>query len=72
MRALIISLYVMIMTVSLTAPAFAYLDPGTVSMLLQGIIAAIAGGITVVSLYYHRLKAFFFKKLPKPENNKNE
>lgn len=53
------------MTVSLSSPAFAYLDPGTGSMILQGLIAAIAAGITFISLYYYRFKAFFFKKFPK-------
>lgn len=39
-------------------PAFAYLDPGTGSMILQGIIGGVAAGITVISLYYQRLKLF--------------
>lgn len=40
-----------------TQPAYAYLDPGTASILLQGIIGGIAAGLAVVSLYYHRLRA---------------
>lgn len=37
----------------------AYLDPGTGSILLQGLIAAIAAAITYCSLYWHRVKEFF-------------
>ena len=40
-------------------PAFAYLDPGTGSILLQGIIAGIAGAVIVLKLYWYRIKNFF-------------
>jgi hypothetical protein len=43
----------------LTTPAYAYLDPGTGSILLQALIGGIAASVTVVSLYYQRVKAFF-------------
>jgi hypothetical protein len=49
----------------LTQPAYAYLDPGTGSLLLQGIIGGIAASITVVSLYYGRLKAAFLRLVGK-------
>jgi hypothetical protein len=39
--------------------AYAYLDPGTASLLLQGIIGAIAAGLVVIKLYWQRLKALF-------------
>ena len=42
-----------------TTSAWAYLDPGTGSMLLQGLIAGIAGGLVTIRLYWDRLKAFF-------------
>lgn len=40
------------------APARAYLDPTTGSILLQGLLAGIAGVVVVVRLYWARLKAF--------------
>ncbi|MET0428675.1 MAG: hypothetical protein ABW026_09270 [Microvirga sp.] len=43
----------------LTSPAYAYLDPGTGSILLQALIGGVAASVTVVSLYYQRVKAFF-------------
>lgn len=39
------------------APAYAYLDPGTGSMLLQGLIAGVAAGWAMLSLYGQKLKA---------------
>ena len=40
-------------------PASAYLDPGTGSALIQGIIAAIAAIGVTVKLYWHRIIDFF-------------
>ncbi len=41
------------------APAFAYLDPGTGSIILQGIIATVAGMLVAGRLYWQRVKTFF-------------
>jgi len=39
-------------------PAQAYLDPATGSMILQGLLAGIAGAVVVLRLYWKRFKAF--------------
>jgi hypothetical protein len=44
--------------VSSTTSAYAYLDPGTGSIILQGIIASIAAGVTAVSFYFNRIKNY--------------
>ena len=44
------------------APSFAYLDPGTGSIILQSILAGIAVAMGVLRLYWYRLKAFFTGK----------
>ena len=46
-------------SLSYAAPAFAYLDPGTGSIILQGIIATVAGALVAGRLYWQRVKAFF-------------
>ena len=49
---------------SLTS-AHAYLDPGTGSIILQAIIGFIAASITIISIYWNKLKIFIvnlFKK----------
>jgi hypothetical protein len=43
----------------LTQPAYAYLDPGTGSIIVQGIIGAVAGGLIVVRMYLNKIKALF-------------
>ena len=47
-----------LLSITLSSPAAAYLDPGTGSIILQGALAAIAGAIVVLKLYWMRLKSF--------------
>jgi len=48
-----------------TGPAHADLDPTTENILLQGLLAGIAGIVVVLRLYWERLKAFFRSLLGK-------
>jgi hypothetical protein len=38
-------------------PALAYIDPGTGSILLQGLIGAVAAGLVVCKVYWSKLVA---------------
>lgn len=46
----------------LPSPAFAYLDPGTGSMILQLLLGGLAGLLVVGKLYWQRLKGLFARK----------
>jgi len=48
-------LVVLILFAALTAPAYAYIDPGSGSMILQGIFAAVAAIAVTAKLWWHRL-----------------
>jgi hypothetical protein len=50
------------------SPAYAYLDPGTGSILLQAVLAGIAAGITTISLYWKKIKAIFSKSENTPKD----
>lgn len=39
--------------------AAAYIDPGTGSLILQGLIAGLAAAAVAIRAYWYRLKAFF-------------
>ncbi len=41
------------------SPAYAYLDPGSGSMLLQLLLGGVAGLVVVIKLYWHRLLVKF-------------
>lgn len=51
--------------------AQAYIDPGTTSMLLQGLIAIIAGGVAYITLYWNKFKNYI-KKLKNSSNDKGK
>ena len=40
-------------------PAYAYLDPGTGSMILQALVGGIAAGLAVISIYFQRIKTLY-------------
>ncbi len=42
--------------------AYAYIDPGTGSMLLSALVAAIAAAGATILMYRSKVKSFFFKK----------
>ncbi len=37
----------------------AYLDPGTGSLILQALIAALAGAVVVITSYWQKIRTFF-------------
>ena len=39
--------------------SYAYIDPGSGSIILQAIIAAIAGAGTAITIYWKKVKLFF-------------
>ena len=47
-----------------TSPAYAYIDPGMGSMLLQGLIGGLAAVLSFLSIYWQKVKAFFVKQKP--------
>jgi hypothetical protein len=55
----------------MTTEAWAYLDPGTGSILIQGLIAALATGMFAFRTKIAQLKAFFGRgpKTPPPASN---
>jgi hypothetical protein len=50
--------------ITFSQQAAAYLDPGTGSMILQGIIAGIAVAGFTIKNYWYRIRAFFGKETP--------
>ncbi len=47
---------VLVVVLGSGSPAYAYLDPGTGSMILQILLGGVAGALVVGKLYWHRLK----------------
>ena len=51
--------------VLMSPTAFAYLDPGTGSMIIQMAIAGILGALFTIKLYWYKLKATILKWMGK-------
>ena len=68
MRLIIILL---IFYVSMIGKSFAYLDPGTGSIILQAIIGFIAASIVTLSFYWNKFKILIVKLLKKKKSDKN-
>ena len=45
--------------ISVSSPAYGYIDPGTGSLIIQGIIGAIAAVGVTLKIYWHKIKIFF-------------
>lgn len=43
---------------TISQPAYAYLDPGTGSVILQMLIAGVIGALFTIKMYWYRLKHF--------------
>lgn len=57
-RNRVIAAWLAVQLIGFSAAAHAYLDPGTGSILVQSLLAGVAGAVAVVSLYWQRVKAF--------------
>ena len=52
-------IFITVLLLLMFTDAVAYLDPGTVSMLLQVILGGIAAVGVAIKLYWHKLRAAF-------------
>lgn len=51
-----------VLAVAFTTPAYAYLDPGTASIVLQSIVAAFAAGAATIGIYWNKIRGLFGSK----------
>jgi len=63
----IVFIIVLIGAIGFASPAYAYLDPGTGSMLVQMLLGGIAGVLVIGKLYWTRIKGIFVRRLEKEE-----
>jgi hypothetical protein len=61
-RAINVLMLAFAVAMLLTDQAHAYLDPGTGSIILQGLIGAVVGGLFVVKMQWARIKSWLSSK----------
>ena len=57
--------YIFTLYILLNTDAYAYLDPGSGSMILQAILGFIAAALATVSYYWEKVKTFLSKLFTK-------
>lgn len=72
MKNLIAPSAIITLMLALSPNAYAYLDPGTGSMLLQSLIGAIAAAGMVLSLFWQRIKIAVYQGMAKLKGKKEE
>lgn len=67
---------VLLSALTFSAPAFAYLDPGSGSAIVSAIIGFFVAAGMVVKTYWYKIKSFFVKKdvaeIEKGEENQEQ
>lgn len=48
--------------------AFAYIDPGTGSMMLQAVLAAVVGSAVAIKVFWERIKSFYLRLVGKGDS----
>ena len=67
------TIFILFLALTFVEPVYAYLDPGTGSAILQGLLAGLAALAVVVKLYWHRLAKFLrFRKDKTEEMDQNK
>lgn len=67
-----LALYVLTFWVISTGTAHAYLDPGTGSLLLQGLLGGIAGAAVFIKIYWHKILSWFKGSRTKQQKRDDE
>ena len=71
MKKISIIIFIAFFIAITAAPAHAYLDPGTGSMILQIVIGAVAGALLAVKAYWYKVSTYFSSR-QKPGGALNE
>jgi hypothetical protein len=48
-----------VIVVAASTPSYAYLDPGTASVVVQSLVAAVAAGAATTGIFWQRVKSLF-------------
>ncbi|MEW5703932.1 MAG: hypothetical protein AB1781_05025 [Pseudomonadota bacterium] len=61
-KNILLRLLIFLLFFDVNNAAYAYLDPGTGSIILQLLFGGVAGALVIAKLYWHRIKSFFGRK----------
>lgn len=65
-------MFILMFTLTFAHIAYAYLDPGSGSYMLQILLGTLVAGFFAIKQYWHRLKYFFKERFRKKEDQHHE
>ncbi len=65
-------MFILMFTLTFAHNAYAYLDPGSGSYMLQILLGTLVAGFFAIKQYWHRLKYFFKERFRKKEDQHHE
>lgn len=63
--------YIILLYLLFCKQAYAYLDPGSISIVLQAVLAAIAGVVATYRLWLFKFKNFIYKLIKRSKSINN-
>lgn len=72
MRRLDLCLATLLLVVVAPRTAHAYLDPGTGSLVLQAVTAALFGAMFAIKVYWQRIRSFFSRLRGRPDQPRSD
>jgi hypothetical protein len=72
MKRSTVALLALVVFLTSTLPAYAYVDPGTGSMLIQLVTGGVAGSLVLARLYWRRLKDKLTGKTSAPPADRDQ
>jgi hypothetical protein len=61
-RNMLLTILFVFLFLSIPRPAHAYIGPGTLTLVLQILAGLLVGGVTVIAMYWSKIKEKFAKK----------
>ncbi len=68
----VLLIFMLVAGILFPASAHAYIDPGTGSFVIQGIIAAVVGAGFAAKVYWHRILSAITGKKPQEEDDDDD
>jgi nitrate/nitrite transporter NarK len=65
--AVLFVVFIVVAVTTVSQPAYAYLDPGTGSMVLQAVVAGFFGALFAIKMYWAKITGFFSRKKDGPQ-----
>ena len=63
---------VLLACLGLSQNAYAYLDPGSGSFLVNAVVTALIGSALAIKMFWHRVKAFFSRLFSRPAKSEQQ